>query len=228
MRVAHPTLLAESPAMLGELRGSIFRGAGPPREQARVGSGISGYLSLILNTSHRVALLAIFWCVGTASASTVVGSGPGYVIRISDGDRVAVLEIETAEYEEWADGLVDTSGVRSMTGRLYDHFHDDFDFIVFSSNETSVRPGVYFGRHFAAQNDTAGIGKSLFDVSDLYGSLGALQSAIHLPSISGLRGGPSLHEFVHRWGVSLPDISGSSHWGSRAPADSSVASNPEH
>lgn len=170
-----------------------------------------------------IATMAMAFAIVAASsreiaATTFVGGGADYSLSISDGERVAVMELTHSAYEMWA--LGDTSSTPSfeLTNRIYNHFEDAFDFIVFASNESSTRSGAaYSGRYFGVQNDTPGISVSFFDRTGLYGSAGALQGAIHLTTKSGLRGGPSLHEFMHRWANFLESIPPGApvgpHWG---------------
>ena len=140
-------------------------------------------------------------------------SNPDFVLTIHPNHRVCSLELSAAEYDDWFLGNQSSTDVRTMTSRLYTVFDDLFDFVFFINN-ADVNPGGYSGRHYGVKNDIEGIGSSLFDNTSLYGSDGQLQSVLHLRTLSNLRGGPSLHEIMHRWANRLDDIPNSgAHWG---------------
>lgn len=149
---------------------------------------------------------------GTTDPMTTL-SGSDHTLTILGSGRMASMESSTLFNTTFDD--MSTAETRSITQRVYEHFSDDFDFIIIASKQSSVPSGSYYGRFYNARNDIDGIGKSIFDSTDLFGSLGELQGAIHLTSTGGLSGGPSLHELAHNWGnsmVSVPTVVGG-HWG---------------
>ena len=137
-----------------------------------------------------------------------------YVLRLNEAGRVAILEIPPVEFDFWASNDVSGVEARLMCRRLYQHFQDHFDFILFLSDQDIVPPNNYFGIYFGAKNEVTGIGYPLYTNSAAFGSAGRLQSVIHLKHLFGLRRGPSLHEICHRWANGLSDLfHDGSHWG---------------
>jgi len=141
----------------------------------------------------------------------VVMLGSNYVFTILGSGRVASLE--SPSLFEATRNSADTTQVRAITSLLYQHVGDVFDFILLTNNQNES--DSYAGRFYNAKNETEGIGRSLFDGTEFFGSSGTLQGAIHLPTLSALRGGPSLHELCHNWGNSMSSIPSvrSGHWG---------------
>jgi hypothetical protein len=142
---------------------------------------------------------------------TVAGSD--HTLTVLGSGRVATLE--SAALFSSTNTDMNSTEARSVAQRVYEHFKDDFDFIIAASNQASVPSESYFGRFYNAQNTVAGIGKSIFDSTSQFGSAGRLQGVIHLTSTNGLSGGPSLHEIAHNWGNSMssvPTVVGG-HWG---------------
>lgn len=144
----------------------------------------------------------------------MIFTGSDYSLKVHGSGRLAVLNLPTAQYNDIAAGNTDSAVMQSLCKMVYNHFDDVFDFVIFSSNQ-DTNPGTYYGRHWGVRNDAEGLGKSIFDSSSSYGSLGQLQSTIHLITPDYLPGGPSLHEICHRWANSLSSIptQASSHWG---------------
>ena len=110
------------------------------------------------------------------------------------------------------------------TRRFYEHFDDDFDFLVFVVNLYDGdydNPGTstsYFGR---THNDVRGIGRPIS--SDNRWPNGLQGVVVHkivsssVDSRSILHTGPMLHELMHRWAAYVTPNSGSgSHWGFRS------------
>ncbi|MDN5204896.1 fibronectin type III domain-containing protein [Fulvivirgaceae bacterium BMA10] len=99
------------------------------------------------------------------------------------------------------------------TQKFFDHFNDDYDFIniVIAPSQ----PGNRF--HFQIKNDVQGIGSSIFDNTDQYGSNGKLQGINFFP-ISFFFDGASTayqHELGHQWinHSKTPNLShGAPHW----------------
>ena len=147
-------------------------------------------------------------------ADTVI-TNANYTLIVNNSNRVVQLLLSTNEFNIFAKvGYPTTADVRNLTTRIYTHFNDQFDFLIFISDQDTVPSGKYFGLYFEAKNDIAGIGYRIFDSTAYYGSTGTLQGSIHLTSKNGLKGGPSLHEICHRWGGHLArPADGTSHWG---------------
>lgn len=113
------------------------------------------------------------------------------------------MVISPQEYNDWIqnDGFSKTGGASDVTKKVYQYMKDDFDFIFFISNEDELPATVpYYGKFAYVSNNIQGIGQSIFDHTGSFGSAGKLQGVMHIPYRSGLRYGPSLHEFMHNWG----------------------------
>ena len=146
-----------------------------------------------------VALFVLFLVPPVGRADTVITNAT-YTLIVNNSNRVVQLLLSTNEFNIFAKvGYPTTADVRNLTTRIYTHFNDQFDFLIFISDQDTVPSGKYFGLYFEAKNDIAGIGYRIFDSTAYYGSTGALQGTIHLTAKNGLKGGPSLHEICHRW-----------------------------
>jgi hypothetical protein len=150
----------------------------------------------------------------TADPKTV-RTGTGYTLTVLSSGRVAHLEHPTL-FNATKDDMSFAEAAQ-ISNILYTHFKDDFDFILIASDQENGPSGGYAGIHMGVKNDTAGIGLGMFNYTAAYGSGGKLQSIVHLIDLNGLRGGPSLHEIMHRWGnnfstAAFPSQT-SGHWG---------------
>ena len=104
------------------------------------------------------------------------------------------------------------------TRQFYEHFDDDFDFLVFVVN---LYPGEDpIGRSYFAstRNDVRGIGRRISSDNRWPATLqgvvvhGIVSFSVDLRSI--IHTGPMLHELMHRWANFVTPSSGSgSHWG---------------
>jgi hypothetical protein len=96
---------------------------------------------------------------------------------------------------------------------FYDLFPDSYDFVAVVQPVTSFNNRYYSG----VQNDTQGLGLSLFDRSAQYGSAGRLQGIVLFPVSSYFDLGETAasHEIGHRW-INFLDspllASGEPHW----------------
>ena len=122
------------------------------------------------------------------------------------------------------------------SAHFYEHFSDQFDFLIFIPNlthfETDRDGWNYFGRYHPVYNDLKGIGKGSYFNSE-YGSAQKLQAVITFSEImtdgfnpfgvvsylsdgtifqphTSLYYGPFLHEVMHRWANSIIEPEG--HW----------------
>jgi len=156
-------------------------------------------------------------CPAVGSTLSTIGSGDGFTLKLNSFGRVAVIEIDPAEYERWAIGEQSFDDSKNMSKRVYSALPDNFDFLFFVNNEAEIRPNAsYFGQHTPVKNDIDGLGKPMFDGTAEFGSAGRLGSVLHLIDRTTLVGGPSLHEMMHRWAVELPEfaLAGTpGHWG---------------
>lgn len=116
--------------------------------------------------------------------------------------------------------------VRKYTAKFYEHFDDQFDFLMFVSNVESKDQGI-LGSYRPVRNDTAGIGQKIFSRRGYRQLAARLQGVMHFPGYDLIRLGPSLHELMHRWAnhvvawkrpsgwasFFVPRIGSWSHWG---------------
>ena len=87
--------------------------------------------------------------------------------------------------------------LEELTSEFYKYFEDDFDFMVIVANvETDGGLAIYE----SVSNDLEGIGRIGRYYASTYGSR-RLQGVLYFPWNTGpLQTGPTLHEFMHRWG----------------------------
>jgi hypothetical protein len=142
-------------------------------------------------------------------------NGEDYILTILGSGRVASLEVSQTLYDALITPPVGAPPHMTLLSKMvFNELRDRFEFLIFVSDEDSFTSGLYSGIHGGAKNDTAGIGRPLFDSTGNYGSAGNLESVIHLPSKLAIAGGPSLHEIMHRWGnYNYIQTTVSSHWG---------------
>lgn len=147
-----------------------------------------------------------------ADAKTV-RAGTNYTLTVLGSARVASLLVDAATFDS-ATSSIPTATRYAVSKMVYEQFKDDFDVLFFTQNQENA-PNGSASTQMDAKNTVQGIGKGLFNNSSLYGSAGKLESTVHLNALTGMRNGPSLHEFFHHWGNSLaqfPTTYGS-HWG---------------
>jgi len=106
-----------------------------------------------------------------------------------------------------------SSSLQLATQAFYSEFGDDYDLIMMFPESPAVRGS--FGTASQAKNEVQGIGRSIYDNTAFWGSAGKLGSVM---CRNFGNNGPTLHEFMHRWGVSLSSSLGfkqcaGSHWG---------------
>lgn len=121
------------------------------------------------------------------------------------------LELSDSAYNEFLAGNGD---MRAVSNTVYEHFNDDFDFIIILSVEGSQPENLYYGLTTPAKNDIEGLGRSLWDNTSSFGSDGKLKTVIHMPRTEYIRNGPFLHEILHYWSNHglIPTAAGG-HWG---------------
>lgn len=125
--------------------------------------------------------------------------------------RFANLELSDTAYNQFLTGNGD---MRAVSNKVYEHFNDDFDFIIILSVEGSQPENLYYGLTTPAKNDIEGLGRSLWDNTDTFGSDGKLKTVIHMPRTEYIRNGPFLHEILHYWSNhGLIPTSAGGHWG---------------
>ena len=143
----------------------------------------------------------------------IVMEGSDHRMTLLGSERLASVESPSLFDETKTE--VSFAQAQNLARRVYEHFADDFDFLIFASRQPTTPPGSYYGRFYGARNQIDGIGIGHFDDTSSFGSAGQLQGVIHLTSVRGLPNGPSLHELAHNWGHSMRSIPTAvgNHWG---------------
>ena len=139
-----------------------------------------------------------------------------YTLTINKDNSVASLQLNSSDWNHWQNNGLDYGTTTNKTVQyIYNHFKDDFDFIVFvSNNARGAQKGIrYSGRHIAIKQDVKGLGKSTYDYTSRWHSDGKLQSIVHLPELNYIEIGPFLHEFAHHWANSYIESNVSGHFG---------------
>ena len=102
--------------------------------------------------------------------------------------------------------------IRAYTRSFYNHFDDEFDFLVLVSpdNVHEVTSGGYYA---TVANDVQGIGTEIYSQSSEYGSAGRLHGIPFFSHVHWFRG-IILHEVMHRWAAhgSHPLAEGDGHF----------------
>jgi len=172
---------------------------------------------LAMNHLNKILILSSFTLFASACIDPNTASAPeASDFQLHSNARVAALSIDYSSVDD-RDGL-DQDELKILTKRLYQEFNDSFDFIFFISNndgsEAKVSTIPYSGNYSSIKNTITGIGQSLYDYTDDFGSAGKLQGIIHLAKHGSIKGGPSLHELMHRWGnFNNSTVQFFSHWG---------------
>ncbi len=153
--------------------------------------------------SHIPALRARGVDVTYDEVVFTAGAGPQIY-----NDNVFVLPV--------SEDLVLTEDLRPQdyVTHFYQHFDDDFDFLMLLSNLHSLRDGEnpYKGAYTSVRNDVEGIGKRIYSY-DNWAATEKLQGVAHFPYSGALRDGPLLHELMHRWANDVVQTSITAHWG---------------
>jgi Leucine-rich repeat (LRR) protein len=138
--------------------------------------------------------------------------GSDYSLSILGSGRVVNL-VSKSLFNETS-GALSYAATTQITKILYSNLEDEFDFIMIAANNKKCCSDAgFYGRFRGVQNKTKGLGKSIYDSTDSYGSSGRLQGVIHFPYLYGLTGGPGLHEIAHNWGNDLIKTEVGGHWG---------------
>ena len=106
--------------------------------------------------------------------------------------------------------------LRYYTACFYQHFEDEFDFLMLLSNlhvDEGVEASGYYGIYNHVKNDVEGIGNRNYTYNDQWGAGEKLQGVIHFPYYEAIQSGPSLHELMHRWANYVIPSPFGSHWG---------------
>ena len=90
------------------------------------------------------------------------------------------------------------STVQAYTSAFYEHFDDEFDFLVLVSTDGGFIELGDGGYYISVANDVEGIGLPIYSNSSQYGSAGRLQGIPIFSHVWWVRG-ILLHEVLHRW-----------------------------
>ena len=150
-------------------------------------------------------------------------------------DNVFVLPVTENLAALWTESG-NSPPLQDYTARFYEHFSDEFDFLIFVANVDEIidladRPGHITGGFFQrVKNYVQGIGLDTFSDNSSWGSAGKLQGVIFVTDYttsqltnyttlypgSSLRRGILTHELLHRWAAFLdkPLSVSDGHWNS--------------
>lgn len=141
---------------------------------------------------------------------------------IGDYNNVIVMAV-TGNYDAKSpDGSINYLPRQEIAKEFLKNHPDQYDFfVIFSNFDFSMPDTSAKAFYLEVKNDVQGIGKQLFDNSNLFGSDGRLQGTIDMGNISKLVMNPAnpkfeetiitlAHEQMHRWGanVKFRDASG--------------------
>ncbi len=160
----------------------------------------------------RKCLLFVLMCLSVSTYALQVSDS----LFISPSDNVVNLVMPAAAYDSWItnDDFRYTNKPAEITSKLYQYFEDDFDMIMFITNEQTLPQTLsYYGVNMPIANSVKGIGRSIFSYSSYYGSEGKLFSLMYLPYLDAIKYGPTLHEFCHCWANYAIPTAVSGHWG---------------
>ena len=131
-------------------------------------------------------------------------------------DNIFILPISEDLAVDWA-----SFPVEDYTRRFYQHFKDEFDFLLVVRNLTygvDIDPSVS-GVFIPVSNNVQGIGERLFSNAQRWGSSGKLQGVAFFPDVekpgsrwTPIGRGPGIHELMHRW-ANFVVAAGHPHWG---------------
>jgi len=143
-----------------------------------------------------------------------VGSGPDHTLLLDGAGRFANLVVDDSLYQTLHSVPIGREHAYMITGFLYQHFLDVFDFVIFSLDRPpSIEGQTAYWRNFQVRPAAEGLGLSFRDTSAEAGSEGRLGSVILLRSPADLVHGVSLHEIMHNWGQRILPTDYASHWG---------------
>ena len=174
-----------------------------------VSDGEGGEASLVVN----ITINDIEEPTATVPSNVVNDTAPWIY-----NDNVFVLPVTENLAALWTSSI--GPPLEDYTARFYEHFNDEFDFLIFYPNLDldGLEPGSINGAFYRrVKNDVQGIGLDTFSHNSSWGSAGKLQGVIfhNYDDPSSFRG-LLLHELMHRWGnyvVPITSYPYGSHWG---------------
>ncbi|MFW5879392.1 MAG: T9SS type A sorting domain-containing protein [bacterium] len=118
-------------------------------------------------------------------------------LSIHSSQRIVSIKLSQEDFDAFNQG---DFNLKKHTNFIYEQFRDSFDIICFVINNKYIPNSLGFaGKSIKISNDIEGIGQSIFDDSNLYGSSGRLKQIIILTRNDFILYGPSLHEIAHNW-----------------------------
>ncbi|MCB1585810.1 MAG: Ig-like domain repeat protein, partial [Xanthomonadales bacterium] len=133
---------------------------------------------------------------------------------VEENQGISIINF-VGNYDKTIDGMPNHEARQAVMHEFFRHQDDDYDFIfVFTQFEFDTGEATAFANSIF--NDVEGIGKELFDYRANYSS-GILQSIIDMADVNRWEFNPAnrnydalldtvIHEFMHRWGISVKYI----------------------
>ena len=209
-------------------------------------AGLTNLANLILSDNKITDLASLVANTSLGLGNTVdVTNNPLYAV--SENTHIPALQARGVDvsFDEvtvftspqiYNDNIFILPVSEDLTGHLplhdyarffYEHFKDEFDFLIFVRNLVSgvdvdeSRTPYYFN---IVGNEVQGIGKGIFSNAHEWGSSGRLQGSILLVWVEFaelvwgeewrlFKVGPILHELMHRWANYIIPSSSYAHWG---------------
>jgi len=139
-----------------------------------------------------------------------------YSLIFSPSSRVVNYVPNKDTFEQWllAKGEAVSNRDQDLTNIIYEHFGDEFDFIIAAPN--IYASCIAYSSSVKLAADGIGRDPSIFtDRTSEYGSKGRLQNFIYFNNAQYIKSGPSLHEIMHAWAAPPPfnHEGRGGHWG---------------
>jgi uncharacterized protein (TIGR03382 family) len=165
-----------------------------------------------------------FGTLGLFSArETNLGDGLSLPDAAADPSGTLVkMRVNAEQWKRLSSPSGYSSELRYISNIVYSKFKDDFDFLFFvlDNEDNDVVSSVgFYGVNIRVSNNVRGLGISVFDSTNSWGSGGKLKSAMYFPGYGFISSGPALHELCHNWAAYIcntyaPDNANyTGHWG---------------
>ena len=107
----------------------------------------------------------------------------------------------------------ESKGYLDLAASFYQHFDDDFDFLMFVTIDRFFFNDSVAGWYVDAKNDVQGLNLDIFSNSSAFGSAGKLQGTLVSNGLWEFRD-IVLHELMHRWAAYIMpgEVSNGTHW----------------
>ncbi len=191
----------------------IFMGGGEEMRSfaERKNSCLLSSLSVYICSNLRpiLAFILFFFLASVSHAAEFTAT------TIGDFGNVTVMEV-TGDYDAGdPDDSLDVVPRQVIAKEFFRLHKDEYDFLVIFTNFDFEMLGEETKAFYLeVKNDTQGIGREVFDNSNLYGSSGKLQGTIDMGNISNIKTDPLepefentlsilSHEMLHRWAAHI-------------------------